>query len=126
MERTGVPGEWDQLRNDTAKIIDKLGPTEEQPKGLFGDVIDSFADGLAGKGKQINTTLNNLSAALTALNEGRGDFFAVLHSLALFVNALHQNDKQFVALDQNLTQFTNSFTNTDSELANALPQFSDI
>ncbi|MDT5259643.1 MAG: phospholipid/cholesterol/gamma-HCH transport system substrate-binding protein [Mycobacterium sp.] len=126
IERTRVPVEWDQLRNDTAKIIDKLGPTEEQPKGPFGDVIESFADGLAGKGKQINTTLNNLSAALTALNEGRGDFFAVLHSLALFVNALHQNDKQFVALNQNLAQFTNSFTNTDHEFADAVRQFDKL
>jgi phospholipid/cholesterol/gamma-HCH transport system substrate-binding protein len=126
IERTRVPVEWDQLRNDTAKIIDKLGPTEEQPKGPFGDVIESFADGLAGKGKQINTALNNLSAALTALNEGRGDFFAVLHSLALFVNALHQNDKQFVALNENLAQFTNSFTNTDHELADAVKQFDEL
>src|SRR6201997_897566 len=126
IERTRVPVEWDQLRNDTANIIDKLGPTAEQPKGPFGDVIDSFADGLAGKGKQINTALNNLSAALTALNEGRGDFFAVLHSLALFVNALHQNDKQFVALNQNLAQFTNSFTNTDHELADAVQQFNKL
>ncbi len=63
---------------------------------------------------------------MTALNEGRGDFFAVLRSLALFVNALHQNDKQFVALNQNLAQFTTSFTNTDHELADAVQQFDKL
>ena len=88
IERTQVPTEWDQLRGSVANIISKLGPTPEQPKGPFGDVIESYADGLAGKGKQINTTLNSLSGALTALNKGRGDFFSVAHSLALFVNAL--------------------------------------
>ena len=91
-ERTQVPVEWDELRNSITNIISKLGPTPEQPKGPFGEVIESFADGLAGKGKQINTTLNSLSQALTALNQGRGDFFAVVRSLALFVNALHQDD----------------------------------
>ena len=75
-------------------------PHPSSPKGPFGEVIESFADGLAGKGKQINTTLNSLSQALTALNQGRGDFFAVVRSLALFVNALHQDDQQFVALNQ--------------------------
>jgi phospholipid/cholesterol/gamma-HCH transport system substrate-binding protein len=125
-ERTQVPTEWDQLRNSITNVISRLGPTKEQPKGPFGDVIESFADGLAGKGKQINTTFNSLSRALTALNEGRGDFFAVVRSLALFVNALHQDDQQFVALNKNLAQFTNSLTGSDRDLANAIQQFDSL
>ena len=123
IERTQVPTEWDQLSESVANAISKLGPTPEQPKGPFGDVIESFADGLAGKGKQINTTLDSLSRALTALNEGRGDFFAVVHSLALFVNALHKDDQQFVALNSNLAQFTDKLTGSDRDLANAIQQF---
>src|SRR5271163_3439525 len=126
IERTQVPTEWDQLRGSVANIISKLGPTPEQPKGPFGEVIESYADGLAGKGKQINTTLNSLSGALTALNKGRGDFFAVAHSLALFVNALHKDDRQFVALNTNLANFTDNLTNSDQELANAIQQFDGL
>jgi phospholipid/cholesterol/gamma-HCH transport system substrate-binding protein len=125
-DRTQVPTEWDQLRNTITNIISKLGPTKEQPKGPFGDIIEHFADGLAGKGNQINTTLNSLSQALTALNKGRGDFFAVLRSLALFVNALHQDDQKFVALNKNLAQFTDSLTSSDRDLANALQQFDSL
>ena len=98
LERTQIPMEWDDLRNQLSDIITELGPTPEQPKGPFGDALESFANGLDGKGKQINTTLTALSNAVTALNEGRGDFFAVAKSLALFVNALHNSDQQFVAL----------------------------
>jgi phospholipid/cholesterol/gamma-HCH transport system substrate-binding protein len=125
-ERTQVPTEWDQLRNSITNIISKLGPTPEQPTGPFGEVLESFADGLAGKGKQINTTLNSLSQALTALNQGRGDFFAVVRSLALFVNALHQDDQQFVALNQNLADFTTRLAHSDSDLANSLQQFDGL
>jgi phospholipid/cholesterol/gamma-HCH transport system substrate-binding protein len=75
---------------------------------------------LAGKGKEINTTFNALSRSLTALNQGRGDFFAVVRSLALFVNALHADDQKFVALNKNLAQFTNSLTGSDRDLANAI------
>jgi phospholipid/cholesterol/gamma-HCH transport system substrate-binding protein len=125
-ERTQVPVEWDELRNSVTNIISKLGPTPEQPKGPFGEVIESFANGLAGKGKEINTTLNNLSRALTALNEGRGDFFAVVRSLALFVNALHQDDQQFVALNQNLADFTGRLASSDNDLANAIQQFDSL
>jgi phospholipid/cholesterol/gamma-HCH transport system substrate-binding protein len=119
-ERTQVPTEWDQLRNTITNVISKLGPTKEQPKGPFGDIIESYANGLAGKGKEINTTFNDLSRALTALNQGRGDFFAVVRSLALFVNALHADDQKFVALNKNLAQFTNSLTGSDRDLANAI------
>ncbi|HEU4360429.1 MAG TPA: virulence factor Mce family protein [Mycobacterium sp.] len=126
IERTQVPTEWDALRNSVSKIIDELGPTPQQPKGPFGDAIEAFADGLAGKGKQINTTFNNLSRALTALNEGRSDFFGVARSLALFVNALHQDDQQFVALNQNLAQVTDRLTRSDRALANAAQQFDEL
>src|ERR1700759_1541485 len=51
-ERTQVPTEGDQLRDSVANVISKLGPTKEQRKGPFGDVITAYADGLAGKGKQ--------------------------------------------------------------------------
>jgi phospholipid/cholesterol/gamma-HCH transport system substrate-binding protein len=120
IERTQVPVEFDDLRNSISNIVSKVGPTHDQPKGPFGEVIESLADGLAGKGKQINTTLNSLSTALSALNEGRGDFFAVLRSLALFVNALHQDDQQFFALNQNLAQFSDSLASADQALANAV------
>lgn len=126
IERTAVPTEWDELRNSFSNIIEKLGPTPEEPMGPFGDAIVSFADGLAGKGKQFNTTFDNLSRALTALNEGRGDFFAVARSLALFVNALHADDQQFVALNKELAQFTDRLTHSDRGVANAIEQLDSL
>ncbi len=126
IDRTQVPVEYDELRDSINRILTDLGPTPDQPKGPFGDVIESFSDGLAGKGDQINKTLNGLSEAVTTLNEGRGDFFSVVKSLALFVNALYKSDKQFVALNNDLAKFTNSFTNTDQELATALRDLRDL
>ncbi|MBV8930344.1 MAG: virulence factor Mce family protein, partial [Mycobacteriaceae bacterium] len=120
IERTQVPVEWDELRNSINRILQGLGPTPEQPKGPFGDIIESAANGFAGKGKQFNDTLNALSEAVTTLNQGRGDFFAVIRSLALFVNALYQSDQQFVALNGNLASFTDKFTHTDREVADTL------
>src|SRR6201997_3489771 len=119
-DRTQVPVEWDDLRNNITHIISSLGPTKDKKKGPFGDVIESFADGLAGKGKQINNTLDSLSTALTTLDEGRGDLFSVLHSLALFVNALHRDDRQFVALNKDLSQFTDNLNSSDQSAANAI------
>src|SRR4051812_14323526 len=72
MDRTQVPVEYDELRDSINKILTELGPTKDQPKGPFGDIIESAANGFAGKGEQLNKTLKGLSEALYTLNEGRG------------------------------------------------------
>jgi phospholipid/cholesterol/gamma-HCH transport system substrate-binding protein len=126
IDRTQIPVEYDELRDSINRILRDLGPTPEQPKGPFGDIIESAADGFAGKGEELNRTLNGLSEALFTLNEGRGDFFGVIKSLALFVNALYKSDQQFVALNDDLATFTNAFTNTDREVANALQDLNTL
>ena len=122
LERTQVPIEWDDIRNQLDKLVTDLGPTPSQPKGPLGDLVESLADGLNGKGVQINTTFRALSDAVAALNEGRGDLFSVTKSLALFVNALHKSDQQFVALNNDLAAFTTSLNNSDQELATAVKE----
>ncbi|MGH3561839.1 MAG: virulence factor Mce family protein [Mycobacterium sp.] len=126
IERTRVPVEWDELRESINGILRDLGPTPQQPKGPFGDIVESAADNLTHKGKQINETLNSLSQALTALNEGRGDFITITRSLALFVNALYQNDQQFVALNDNLGEFTDWFTKSDHDVADTVKHVDDV
>jgi phospholipid/cholesterol/gamma-HCH transport system substrate-binding protein len=126
IDRTQVPVEYDQFRDSINRILTDLGPTPDQPKGPFGDIIESAANGFAGKGEQLNKTLNSLSEALYTLNEGRGDFFSVIKSLALFVNALYKSDQQFVALNDDLATFTNAFTNTNREVANGLRDLNEL
>ena len=126
IEHTQVPVEWDHLRDSLNGILRQLGPTEEEPKGPFGKLIDSAADNLADKGKQVNETLNSLSDALTALNEGRGDFVAITRSLAQFINALYQNDRQFSALNDNLAEFTDWFTKSDHDVADTVKHLDDV
>jgi phospholipid/cholesterol/gamma-HCH transport system substrate-binding protein len=126
IEHTQVPVEWDQLRDSINEILRQLGPTAQQPKGPFGNIIESAADNLADKGNQLNQTLTSLSEALTALNEGRGDFFAVTRSLAQFVTALYQNDQQFVAVNNNVAQFTGWFTKSGHQLADTVTRVDDV
>jgi phospholipid/cholesterol/gamma-HCH transport system substrate-binding protein len=136
--RIQVPVEWDQLRNSIYRILKglgpqldekgdvKIGPDGKPENGPFPRIIDAAASGLAGKGEQINKTLNSLSEALTALNKGRPDFFGVVRSLALFVNALYKSDQQFVSLNDNLASFTQKFNNTNSEVSNALRDLNQL
>jgi phospholipid/cholesterol/gamma-HCH transport system substrate-binding protein len=126
LERTQVPAEWDELRDQVDKLVTELGPTPDQPKGPIGEAIAALANGLEGKGDQLNTTLTNVSDALTAVSEGRGDIFAVVRSVAMFINTLRQNDRQLVELNGNLAGFTNGLRNSDQELATALRQIDTL
>jgi len=126
LERTQAPVEWDDIRTQLDKLVTELGPTPTQPKGPLGDLVESLADTLSGKGQQINTTFRALSDAVAALNEGRGDLFATTKALAVFVNALHQSDQQFVALNNNLATFTTSLTNSDQELSRAMVEINNL
>lgn len=126
LERTQVPVEWNDISSQLDKLVTELGPTPSQPKGPLGDLVESLADNLNGKGKQINETFQSLSDAVAALNEGRGDLFATTKALAVFVNALHQSDEQFVALNTNLATFTSSLTNSDQELSKALVEINNL
>jgi phospholipid/cholesterol/gamma-HCH transport system substrate-binding protein len=126
LERTRVPVEWDDIRAQLDKLVVELGPTPSQPQGPLGDLVNSAADALSGKGKQINETFKALSDAVATLNESRGDLFATTKALAVFVNALHQSDQQFVALNNNLAQFTSSLNNSDQEVANALVEIDKL
>ena len=126
IERTRVPVEWDQLRESINGLLRDLGPTPKQPKGPFGDVVEAAGDNLANKGKQIHDTLNGLSEALSALNEGRGDFVGITHSLAQFVRALYQNDQQFVELNDDLAEFTDWYTKSDNDLADMVKRIDDV
>ncbi len=64
-------------------------PPRSSPRARSATSSSPPPMGWRARAKQINKTLNGLSQALTTLNQGRGDFFGVVRSLALFVNALY-------------------------------------
>lgn len=126
LDRTQVPVEWDDLRDSISKTVSALGPTPQNPKGPIGDTIESAANGLSGKGKEISTSLNSLSTALSALNDSRGETFAVLRGLATFFNALQINEQELISLNTNLAKVTTSLTPSDHAVAGAVGQLNDL
>ncbi|OFB35825.1 mammalian cell entry protein [Mycolicibacterium sp. (ex Dasyatis americana)] len=126
VERTQVPVEWDELRDSISKTVTALGPTPDQPKGPFGDTIESLADGLAGKGQDINKSLNSVSSALSAINDSRGETFAILRGLSTFLNQLQISEQQLESLNGNLAQITASLAPNDHAVADAVDNLNGL
>ncbi len=102
IDRTQVPVEYDELRDSINRILTDLGPTPEQPKGPFGDVIESFADGLRRQGRADQQDAERPVRGAHHAQRGPRRLLRVIKSLALFVNALYKSDQQFVALNNDL------------------------
>ncbi|OPX05327.1 virulence factor Mce family protein [Mycobacterium sp. AT1] len=126
VEHTQVPVEWDDLRDSIGKTVTALGPTPQQPKGPIGDTLESLAEGLAGKGNDISKTLNTLSTSLGAINDSRGETFAIVGGLATFLNTLQINEQQLISLNDNLSQLTSSLAPNDHAVSDAVQQVNTL
>ncbi len=82
-----------QLRDS---VMGSLRPARRAAAGSRSRPHQAAADNLAGKGEQLNETLNGLSQALTALN-GPGKLRYVREAWRCC--RAYQNDQQFVALN---------------------------
>src|SRR6476661_3374184 len=88
-DRTAVPVEWDDLRDQLQKLADALEPTEPGGVSPLGSLINTAADNLRGQGGSIRDAVIKLAQALSALGDHSNDIFSALKNLSTLVSALH-------------------------------------
>ncbi|WP_326545634.1 virulence factor Mce family protein [Mycolicibacterium sp. ND9-15] len=119
-ERTAVPVEWDQVRQQLEKLTETLQPTEPGGVSPLGSVINTTADNLRGEGANIRDTVIKLSQAITALGDRSTDIFSSLKNLAILVSALQDSTDVMRQLNQNLATVTGLLANDPDEVADAV------
>lgn len=120
LERTAVPVEWDDLRTQLQHLADSIGPPPEGGAGPLGDVVETAAAVLDGKGTKINDTLRKMSDAMATLSNGRDDLFGTVRNLQAFVTALRASEDEIVRMNQDLGSVSAVLNNSDDELGTAL------
>ena len=119
-ERTAVPVEWDEVRQQLEKLSDSLQPTEPGGVSPLGSVINTAADNLRGEGANIRDTIIKLSQAISALGDHSADIFSTVKNLAILVSALQDSTTLMRQLNQNLASVTGALANDPDEVANAV------
>ncbi|MGB3895637.1 MAG: MCE family protein [Mycolicibacter sinensis] len=119
-ERTAVPVEWDDFRDQLQNLTEMLQPTEAGGVSTLGQVVQTAADNLRGEGANIRTTIIELSQAISALGDHSGDIFSVVRNLSILVTALRDSDTVLRKLNQNLASATAALANNPNEVANAI------
>lgn len=119
-DRTAVPVEWDDLREQLARISELVQPV--QPGGLstLGSVVHNTANTLRGEGANIRETIIELSQAISVLSEHSGDLFGTLKHLSMLVSALRDSGDLMSQLNDNLASVTGLLSDDPNEIGNAV------
>lgn len=99
---TAVPVEWDEIKEQVNGLAEALGPRGANEDGALSGLVDAGSAALDGQGATINQTIADLSNAISVLDSGGDDAFAVVRNLQVFVAALAQSDGQMKKFIENL------------------------
>jgi phospholipid/cholesterol/gamma-HCH transport system substrate-binding protein len=119
-ERTAVPVEWDELRDQLHKLSQTLQPTEPGGVSTLGAFVNTAANNLRGQGGAIRDTVMKLSGTLSALGDHSGDLFGALKNVSMLVSALHDSTDLMAQLNQNLAAVTALLANDPNEVGQAV------
>jgi phospholipid/cholesterol/gamma-HCH transport system substrate-binding protein len=118
-QRTAVPVEFDDLRQQLQKLTAALQPTQPGGQSTLGEFINTAADNLRGQGANIRDTLIKLSEAFSVLGDHSNDIFGTLKNLATLVSALQSSTDLLRHLNRNLASVTGLLSDDPDALANA-------
>ncbi len=125
-ERTAVPVEWDDVRQNLAKLAAEFQPTEPGGVSPLGSVINTAADNLRGQGADIRDAVVKLSQAFSALGDHSTDIFSTVKNLAILVSALQDSTDVMSQLNQNLATVTGLIADDPDDVANAVRDLNDV
>jgi phospholipid/cholesterol/gamma-HCH transport system substrate-binding protein len=104
--RTAVPVEWDDVRDQLQRLNELLQPTKPGGVSTLGELINTAADNLRGQGATIRDTVIKLSQTLSALGDHSKDIFGTFKNLSTLVSALHDSTDLLEQLNRNLASVT--------------------
>jgi phospholipid/cholesterol/gamma-HCH transport system substrate-binding protein len=119
-ERTAVPVEWDDFRQQLEKLTDTLQPNQPGGVSTLGAFVNTAADNLRGQGVTIRDTVLKLSQAFSALGDHSSDIFSTVKNLSILVSALQSSTDLMGQLNRNLGTVSAVLADDPAEVAHAI------
>ncbi|WP_123027922.1 MCE family protein [Mycolicibacterium stellerae] len=123
-ERTAVPVEWDEVKDQIMRLATELGPTSEVSTPAVAKFIDSAASAMDGNGEKLRAALAQMSAVGRILAEGGGNIVDILKNLNTFVAALKDSNQQIVEFENRLATLSSVLDDNRSDLDAAVSDLS--
>jgi phospholipid/cholesterol/gamma-HCH transport system substrate-binding protein len=112
LDRTGVPVEWDEVKEQLTELSAQLGPKEGGVQGPLSEFVNQAADTFDGNGDSFRSALRELSQTAGRLGDSSSDLFGTVRNLQVLVNALANSNEQIV-------QFSNHVASVSQVLADS-------
>jgi phospholipid/cholesterol/gamma-HCH transport system substrate-binding protein len=129
LDRTGVPVEWDEIKDQLTQLSAQLGP-DHGAQGPLAAFIDQAAATFDGNGDSFRQALRELSQTAGRLGDSSGDIFGTVKNLQVLVNALSQSNEQIVQFSDHVASVSqvlaDSSANLDSTLGTLNQALTDI
>lgn len=125
IERTAVPVEWDQVKEQLNRLATELAPKDGAPSSSLARFIDSSASAMDGKGAALHDTLTQLSSLGRLLAAKGGNIVDVITNLQKFIGALSQSNQQVMQFQDRLATLTSVLDGSKSNLDAALKNLSE-
>jgi phospholipid/cholesterol/gamma-HCH transport system substrate-binding protein len=119
-QRTVVPVEWDQVKDQVSKLAQALGPGGANRDGALSELVQAGADVGRGQGTKFRETIAALSSAVDTLSQSRGDLFGTVRNLQVFVTALRSSDELVDEFTRRLASVSTILNDNRTSLAAAL------
>jgi phospholipid/cholesterol/gamma-HCH transport system substrate-binding protein len=119
-ERTAVPVEWDDFRQQLEKLSQSLQPAQPGGVSPLGSIINTAAANLRGQGASIRDAIIEASQAFSTLGDHSQDIFSTIKNLAILVSALQSSSDLMAQLNRNLATVTGLLADDPDEIGRAL------
>ncbi|AFM16240.1 virulence factor Mce family protein [Mycolicibacterium chubuense NBB4] len=123
LERTAVPVEWDQVKDQLMRLATDLGPRPDAPPSI-SRFINSAATALDANGPKLREVIAQLSGVARVLAEGSGNIVDIIGSLQTFVTALRDSNTQIVQFQDRFATLTSVLDESRSDLDAAVTNLS--
>ncbi|TQR86604.1 MCE family protein [Mycobacterium hodleri] len=124
VERTAVPVEWDQVKDQLMRLATDLGPVNDASGTSLNRFIDSAANAMNGNGDKLREAIAQLSGVGRILADGSGNVVEIIKSLQTFVGALRDSNTEIVQFQNRLASVTSVVDGSRNDLDAALTNLS--
>jgi phospholipid/cholesterol/gamma-HCH transport system substrate-binding protein len=120
LDRTAVPVEWDEVKEQLTQLSAQLGPQQGSVQGPVSSFINQAADTFDGNGDSFRQALRELSQTAGRLGDSRTDLFGTIRNLQVLVNALSNSNEQIVQFSNHVASVSQVLADSSTDLDNTL------